>query len=78
MSCGFESRAAHLRQLTRSEVAQLVECPAVNRKVVGSKPTLAANPLVVQTMGGAIGDSLMVGRGILDPKVQVRVLVPEP
>jgi hypothetical protein len=31
-----------LTELSHSEVAQLVECPAVNRKVVGSKPTLAA------------------------------------
>ena len=31
-----------LTRFRRSEVAQPVEYPAVNRKVVGSKPTLAA------------------------------------
>lgn len=40
-----------LTKFRRSEVAQPVECPAVNREVVGSKPTLAAIPPIVQSMG---------------------------
>ncbi len=39
---GCNSRRLHWTASVRSEVAQLVEWPAVNRKVVGSKPTLAA------------------------------------
>jgi hypothetical protein len=39
---GCNSRRLHCAASVCSEVAQLVECPAVNRMVVGSKPTLAA------------------------------------